>query len=78
MAGQVVAHQGDFLGLFNDDPLGQTLHGLVLPVQKLDARHVDGALVMRDHHGGEVHGWVAGGFYRHVAVHPSRASVRRP
>jgi hypothetical protein len=62
-------HQGDLLGLFDDDPLGQTAHRLVLAVGEFDPRHVDRALMMGDHHGGEVAVGIAGRRDRHGGVH---------
>src|SRR6267143_1745280 len=47
-------HDRDLLLLLDDDLLGQPLQSLVLAVAQLDERHVDGALVVRDHHAGEV------------------------
>ena len=62
-------HDVDLLLLGDDDLLGQPLQALVLAVAKLDERHVDGALVVRDHHAGEVPVGVAGEGHLHRAVH---------
>src|SRR5207253_523431 len=56
--GQV--HDFDLLMLRDDDLLGQPLQALVLAVAELDERHVDGALVVRDHHACEVTVSIAG------------------
>src|SRR6266851_585664 len=47
-------HHGDLLLLIDDDLLRKTLEPLVLPVAELGDRHVDGTLVVRDHHAREV------------------------
>src|SRR6266481_9482204 len=44
------AHERDLLLLIDDDLLRQPLQTLVLPVAQLGDRHVDGALVVGDHH----------------------------
>ena len=62
-------HDFDLLLLRDDDLLGQPLQPLVLAVAELDQRHVDGALVVRDHHPGEVAVGIAGEGHVHRRVH---------
>ena len=65
--GQV--HDVDLLLLRDDDLLGQPLQALVLAVAELDDRHVDGALVVGDHHAREVAVSIAGEGHVHRRVH---------
>ena len=53
-------HRDDFLLLVDDDFLRDPPQLLVMAVAQLRLRHVDRALVVRDHHGGEVAVDVAG------------------
>src|ERR1700737_3306143 len=62
-------HDRDLLLLLDDDLLRQPLQALVLAVAQLDERHVDGALVGRDHHAGEVPICIAGEGDVHRPVH---------
>ncbi len=47
-------HLRDLFFLRNDDCLCKFLHGRVRPVLKFNLCHIDGALVMRDHHCNEI------------------------
>src|SRR5215467_131793 len=62
-------HVGDLLPLLDDDRLRQTLDPLVSPVLEHEQRHVDRALMMRDHHAQEVTVEVTAGSDRHVTMH---------
>src|SRR5207302_4809067 len=50
----------DLLLLLDDDPLGESPQTLVLAIAQLGGRHVDGSLVVGDHHPGEVLVGIAG------------------
>lgn len=72
------AHGDDLLLLFDDDFLRDAPQLLVLAVAQFRHRHVDRALVVRDHHGGEVGVDVAGWLRRHPGHHPvHRGAVLR-
>jgi hypothetical protein len=62
-------HRGNLLHLVDDDFLRDPPKLLVLAVAQLDHGHVDGALMMRVHHGNEVAIDVAGRLRRHVVHH---------
>src|SRR5882672_11283704 len=62
-------HDRDLLLLFDDDPLGEPHQSLVLAVAQLRDRHVDGSLVVWDHHAGEVSVRIAGEGDVHLRVH---------
>ena len=71
-------HDVDLLFLGDDDFLGQPAQRRVLPVQQVRLGHVDGALVVRDHHGGEIVIGIAGhGRGHHVVVHLRHALHHR-
>jgi hypothetical protein len=59
------AHFIDLLLLCADDGGGQRTHACVLSILKLDLRHIDGALMMRNHHEHEVVICIA----RHFHIH---------
>jgi hypothetical protein len=69
------AHRGDLLELIDDDLLGNAPDLLVAPVAKHRLGHVDGALMMRNHHGDEVAIDVARRFHRHVVHHLRHGGV---
>src|SRR6266446_6993272 len=62
-------HHRDLLLLVDDDLLREPPQALVLPVAQLGQSHVDGALVVRDHHPREVPVRVAGEPHVHRRVH---------
>src|SRR5262245_14016186 len=63
-------HDRDLLLLLDDDLLGEPLESRVLAVAQLSERHVDGTLVVRDHHAREVPIDVAREADVHREVHP--------
>src|SRR3954452_24726082 len=63
-------HDFDLLLLRDYDFLGEASQALVLAIAKLGERHVDRALVVRDHHAGEVAVRIARVGYVHRRVHP--------
>src|SRR3954453_13233643 len=63
-------HDFDLLLLRDNDLLGEASQALVLAVAKLGERHVDRALVVRDHHPREVAVRIARVGYVHRRVHP--------
>ena len=63
------AHGGDLLLLVDDDLLGDAAELLVVAVAQFGLGHLDGALVVRDHHGGEIGVDVAGRLDRHAVHH---------
>ena len=63
------AHGGDFLLLVDDDLLRDAAQLFVVAIAQFGQRHVDGALMMRDHHGDEVGVDVAGRLDRHARHH---------
>src|SRR5437870_331070 len=67
---QVALHQLDLLLLFDDDALGKTPQNWIAAVDQFELGHVDRALMMRNHHRGEI----AIG----VAPWALRPSCRRP
>src|SRR5687768_8216074 len=62
-------HLGDLLLLGVDDGLGHGLGLLIIALLQLDTGHVDGALVMRDHHQEEVGIHHTRGLHGHVLHH---------
>src|SRR5882672_702377 len=62
-------HDHDLLLLLDDDLLGEPLQSLVLAVAQLRYCHVDGSLVVWDHHPGEVSVRIAGEGDVHLHVH---------
>src|SRR5690242_16754981 len=62
-------HDIDLLPLGDDDLLREPLEDGVLAVAQLEERHVDGPLMMRDHHGGEITVGIAGAVDRHTGIH---------
>jgi hypothetical protein len=62
-------HGRDFLHLADDDLLRDAPQLFVLAVAQFADRHVDGALMMRDHHRGEVAVDIAGRIDRHIVHH---------
>ncbi len=68
--GERAPHDLDLLGLLDDDALGEPAQDGVAPIGEFGFRHIDRALVVRDHHGGEVPVRIAGGRHGHVGVHP--------
>src|SRR3954451_21314204 len=63
-------HDFDLLLLRDYNLLGEASQALVLAVAKLGERHVDRALVVRDHHASEVAVRIARIRYVHRRVHP--------
>jgi len=51
---QVALHQLDLLLLFDDDALSKTPQNWIAAVDQFELGHVDRALVMRNHHRGEI------------------------
>ena len=51
---QVALHQLDLLLLFDDDALSKTSQNWIAAVDQFKLGHVDRALVMRNHHRGEI------------------------
>ncbi len=51
---QIALHQLDLLLLFDDDALGKTPQNWIAAVDQFELGHVDRALVMRNHHRGEI------------------------
>src|SRR5262245_38168157 len=62
-------HHRNLLLLVDDELLGEPLQALVFAVPQLNERHVDGPLVVRDHHAGEVAVGVAAEGDVHRRVH---------
>jgi hypothetical protein len=63
-------HHLDLLLLRDNDFLCETTESGILSCREVGLRHVDGALMVRDHHGGEVVVGLAGHRRRcHVSVH---------
>ena len=71
------SHHGDFLALFDDDALREAAKAFILAETQLDLGHVDSALMVRDHHGGEIAIWIAGVSKRHRAMHPRHRGIHR-
>src|SRR4051794_24650065 len=63
------AHRGDLLLLLDDDLLGDATELLVTAIAEVSSRHVDRALVVGDHHGGEIPAVVAARLHRHSGHH---------
>ena len=63
------AHIGDLLSLLDDDRLREAFEALVLPVLEQHPSHVDGALVMRDHHPYEITVDIAAARNCHAIMH---------
>ncbi len=62
-------HDRYLLLLGNDDLLGKPLQTCILAVTNLDERHVNSALMVRDHHPSEVAVSIAGKGHVHIRMH---------
>ena len=69
------AHRDDLLLLIDDDLLRDAPQLLVVAIAQLGQRHVDRALMVRDHHGGEVGVDVAGRLDLHAGHHLGHGAV---
>jgi len=67
---QPVLHGGDFNFLGGNDVLCELANPGVRAMPQHDARHVDGALMMRDHAAEEIQIRIPGELDRHSGVHP--------
>jgi hypothetical protein len=68
-------HNSDLLLLINDYFLCDSAQLLIMAVTELNARHINGALVMRHHHCDEVPIDVTGRRYGHGRVHSHHALI---
>jgi hypothetical protein len=66
---QLTLHHFDFLQLFNDYALGKPAQDRALAKLQFELCHVDGTLMMGDHHGGEVAIRITSWGNVHVFVH---------
>ncbi|MNT33614.1 hypothetical protein D3C72_1695500 [compost metagenome] len=76
MAGEPGLHQTDFVLLVSDDALCQVAQFRIAGVEQQCLGHVDGALVMRDHHRDEVMiGLAVHGCGAHAGIHDGHGVV---